>query len=179
VHPLAPRHAFAIAARSAANSQLARLRAPPSLPDVATEHAAAGKPPDATRRARHRLVHLRSPQANNAKEDAKRTLEGLEEDGKGGFRVRAAVIGGTGTVVDAVVGNTLGRVGKLAQEAVLGAVPVEAIEGSFQETKERGAAEAGAAAGAATLDELEQKIEDTLLAGELQARAELASKRGP
>mmetsp|Transcript_47000 Transcript_47000/g.151742 ORF Transcript_47000/g.151742 Transcript_47000/m.151742 type:complete len:542 (-) Transcript_47000:200-1825(-) len=117
--------------------------------------------------------------ANNAKEDAKRTLEGLEEDGKGGFKVRAAVIGGTGTVVDAVVGNTLGRVGKLAQEAVLGAVPVEAIEGSFQETKERGAAEAGAAAGAATLDELGQKIEDTLLAGELQARAELASKRGP
>ena len=60
-----------------------------------------------------------------------------------------------------------------------GTVPVEAIEGSFQETKERGAAEAGAAAGAATLDELGQKIEDTLLAGELQARAELASKRGP
>jgi len=130
-------------------------------------------------RAASTRLHLRLPQANNAKEDAKRTLEGLEEDGKGGFKVRAAVIGGTGTVVDAVVGNTLGRVGKLAQEAVLGAVPVEAIEGSFQETKERGAAEAGAAAGAATLDELGHKIEDTLLAGELQARAELASKRGP
>ena len=130
-------------------------------------------------RAASTRLHLRVPQANNAKEDAKRTLEGLEEDGKGGFKVRAAVIGGTGTVVDAVVGNTIGRVGKLAQEAVLGAVPVEAIEGSFQETKERGAAEAGAAAGAATLDELGQKIEDTLLAGELQARAELASKRGP
>ena len=36
------------------------------------------KPPAASTR-----LHLRLPQANNAKEDAKRTLEGLEEDGKG------------------------------------------------------------------------------------------------
>ena len=75
--------------------------------------------------------------AMNAKEEAKRTLEGLEDDGKGGLKVRAAVIGGAGTVVDAVVGNTIGRAGKLAQEKLLGGQVQEALQGSFQETKSR------------------------------------------
>ena len=61
-------------------------------------------------------------------------MEGLEDDGKGGFKVGAALIGGTGTVVDAVVGNTIGRAGKIIQNKVLGGMVNEALEGSFQTT---------------------------------------------
>jgi hypothetical protein len=53
------------------------------------------------------------------------------------LHARAAVIGGAGTVVDAVVGNTIGRAGKLAQEKLLGGQVQEALQGSFQETKSR------------------------------------------
>ena len=96
--------------------------------------------------------------ANNAKEEAKRTLEGLEEDGQGGFRVRAKVIGGTGSVVDAVVGGTIGRAGKLAQDKLLGGHVKEALEGSWQET----VSTRPAPARKSSLDELDERIEHAL-----------------
>ena len=71
------------------------------------------------------------PQASNAKQDAKRKLEGLEP-GPGGVGVK--VVGGAGTVIDAVASNTIGRAAKLAQDKLLGAMVDEALEGSFQET---------------------------------------------
>jgi len=76
--------------------------------------------------------------AMNAKEDAKRTLEGLEPEGTGSKvplkSLGAKVLGGTGFAIDAVAGNTVGRAGKLVQEKLLGGMVDEALEGSYQET---------------------------------------------
>jgi len=91
--------------------------------------------------------------AMNAKEEAKRTLEGVKPaDGGTASILGSKVLGGTGYLVDTVAGNTLGRVAKLAQDKLLGNVPVEAVEGTFQETKEKGANAA----------ETERKLEDVL-----------------
>jgi len=70
---------------------------------------------------------------NNAKQDAKRSLEGLERDGGGKLRVKT-IGGAAGYAIDAVAGNTIGRVGKIAQEKLLGKMVDEALQGSFQET---------------------------------------------
>ena len=97
----------------------------------------------------------------NAKEDAKRSLEGLNADGSVGKKV----LGGAGAVVDTVAGNTVGFVAKLAQDKLLGDVPEEAVEGSYQETIDRRRAKESTEAD----DELMQKVEGALLTSELQA----------
>ena len=103
-------------------------------------------------------------QAMNAKEEAKRTLEGIPaREGVMRAGLGGKVLGSTGYVVDAVAGNTVGRVAKLAQDRLLGHIPTEAVEGSFQETKEKDAAEAEVEKDA---DELQRKLDDALLAGE-------------
>ena len=68
----------------------------------------------------------------NAKEEAKRMtpMEGNVAAG-----VAGRVAGTAGTVADVVVGGTLGTVVKAAQSALLGEVPDEAKEGSFQSTE--------------------------------------------
>jgi len=117
--------------------------------------------------------------ANIAKEEAKRTLEGLEDDGKGGVKVRAKIIGGTASVVDAVVSNTIGRAGKLAQDKLLGGMVDEALEGSFQKTvdvkktkKPSRAQEMEPKDGPPRADDLAAVVEDKLLADSLQRRVD-------
>eukprot|EP00322_Chrysochromulina_rotalis_P001541 CAMPEP_0115855714 /NCGR_PEP_ID=MMETSP0287-20121206/14684_1 /TAXON_ID=412157 /ORGANISM="Chrysochromulina rotalis, Strain UIO044" /LENGTH=537 /DNA_ID=CAMNT_0003309875 /DNA_START=3 /DNA_END=1616 /DNA_ORIENTATION=+ len=92
--------------------------------------------------------------AQNAKEDAKRTLEGLEPDEAGASvpikSIGAKVLGGTGVAIDAIASNTIGRAGKLAQDKLLGGMVEEALEGSFQET-------ASAAEGKAALLKLKRE----------------------
>jgi len=63
--------------------------------------------------------------AMNAKEEAKRMKPGV-----------GVVAGSAGYVVDAVAGNTVGLVAKTLQDSLLGGLPVDAKEGSFQETAE-------------------------------------------
>ena len=130
--------------------------------------------------------------AMNAKEEAKRTLEGLEPDGAGGKvpikSLKGKVLGGAGIAIDAVAGNTVGRAGKLVQEKLLGGMVDEALEGSFQETAD---AEEGKAA--LRKQKMEQKMEaleivelpaadevdNNLLASSLQQRIdELAVETG-
>ena len=81
-------------------------------------------------------------QAMNAKEEAKRTLEGMApgEGSSGVTGIGGKVLGSTSYVVDSVAGNTIGRAAKLAQDRLLGGVPTEAVEGSYQDTLEKGAA---------------------------------------
>jgi len=110
--------------------------------------------------------------ANIAKEEAKRTLEGLEDDGKGGLKVRAKIIGGTASVVDAVVSNTIGRAGKLAQDKLLGGMVDEALEGSFQETVDVKTKKPSPAQKMEPEDELAAVVEDKLLADSLQRRVD-------
>jgi len=69
----------------------------------------------------------------NAKEEAKRTKTVGGATGAGG-KVVGTVLGGTGAVADAVVGNTVGLVARKAQDALLGGLPEEAVDGSYQET---------------------------------------------
>ena len=78
----------------------------------------------------------------NAKEEAKRTLEGMApgEGSSGVTGIGGKVLGSTSYVVDSVAGNTIGRAAKLAQDRLLGGVPMEAVEGSYQDTLEKGAA---------------------------------------
>jgi len=67
----------------------------------------------------------------NAKEEAKRMIP-VTGGVKGGA---AKVLGSTGLVADVLVGNTVGLVAKKAQDALLGSMPEEAVQGSFQETR--------------------------------------------
>lgn len=67
--------------------------------------------------------------ASNAKEDAKRMK--VAGDGIVGGKT-SKILAGTAKVADTLVGNTIGRAGKLAQRLVLGAVPDKAKQGSFQ-----------------------------------------------
>jgi len=95
--------------------------------------------------------------AMNAKEEAKRTLQGIKPVDQGiASALGGKALGSTGYVVDAIAGNTIGRVAKIAQDKLLGGLPTDAIEGTFQETKEK-RTEAGAS-------KLEQKVDDALLA---------------
>ena len=62
----------------------------------------------------------------NAKEEAKRMKPG------------PGVVGGAaGHVADAVLGHTIGFAAKKAQDLLLGELPEEAVEGSFQTTKSK------------------------------------------
>jgi protochlorophyllide reductase len=63
--------------------------------------------------------------AMNAKEEAKRMKPGV-----------GVVAGSAGYVVDAVAGNTVGLVAKTLQDTLLGGLPVDAKEGTFQQTVE-------------------------------------------
>ena len=108
--------------------------------------------------------------AMNAKEEAKRTLEGLE-DGMAGKKA----VGGVGLALDVVAGNTIGRATKLAQDKLLGGMVDEAVQGSFQQTvvekKGRKAKQAEAVDDtAASQEDTAAQVEDVLLAGELQQR---------
>jgi len=108
--------------------------------------------------------------AMNAKEEAKRTLEGLE-DGMAGKKA----VGGVGLAIDVVAGNTIGRATKLAQDKLLGGMVDEAVQGSFQQTvvekKGRKAKQAEAVDDtAASQEDTAAQVEDVLLAGELQQR---------
>jgi protochlorophyllide reductase len=68
-------------------------------------------------------------QAMNAKEEAKRMTE--MPGNVGGMSSK--IMAGTAKVTDTVVGGTIGRAAKGVQKLVLGSVPTEALEGSFQE----------------------------------------------
>ena len=104
----------------------------------------------------------------NAKEEAKRTLEGLEPGSKP--NLGGKLLGGAGYAIDAVAGNTVGRVAKFAQDKLLGDVPVDAVEGSFQETiddKPRTRAASPASSELSSQEEaadaaLMSKLEDTI-----------------
>jgi hypothetical protein len=78
--------------------------------------------------------------AMNAKEDAKRSLEGMGTPvdvvgTKKKATLRSKILGGVGATVDTVAGHTIGRATKLAQDKLLGGMPDEAIEGDlFEDT---------------------------------------------
>jgi len=114
---------------------------------------------------------------NNAKQDAKRSLEGLERDGGGKLQVKT-IGGAAGVAIDAVAGNTIGRVGKLAQEKLLGKMVDEALQGSFQETVVVGKSnnkQDGGAKDALSDDErdgLQQRIDD--LASDIKVEKSMA-----
>lgn len=118
-----------------------------------------------------------SAQWNNAKQDAKRSLEGLERDGGGKLQVKT-IGGAAGVAIDAVAGNTIGRVGKLAQEKLLGKMVDEALQGSFQETVVVGKSnnkQDGGAKDALSDDErdgLQQRIDD--LASDIKVEKSMA-----
>jgi len=111
--------------------------------------------------------------AMNAKEEAKRTLQGIKPaDGGIASRLGGKVLGSTGYVVDAIGGNTLGRVAKIAQDKLLGDLPTDAIEGTFQETKEKDPKGKGTRSSEAEAElELDQKVDNALLGDGLQIRA--------
>ena len=109
----------------------------------------------------------------NAKEEAKRTLQGIKPaDGGIASRLGGKLLGSTGYVVDAIGGNTLGRVAKIAQDKLLGDLPTDAIEGTFQETKEKDPKGKGTRSSEAEAElELDQKVDNALLGDGLQIRA--------
>jgi len=88
--------------------------------------------------------------AMNKKEEAKRTLHGIEP-AEGGLvsGLGGKVLGSTGYVVDAIGGNTIGRVAKIAQDKLLGDIPEDAIDGTYQQTKDRDSVDVDAEARAA------------------------------
>ena len=86
--------------------------------------------------------------------------------------MRAKIIGGTASVVDAVVSNTIGRAGKLAQDKLLGGMVDEALEGSFQETVDVKTKKPSPAQKMEPEDELAAVVEDKLLADSLQRRVD-------
>ena len=74
-------------------------------------------------------------------------------------------------IVQGVLGNTVGRVGKIAGRLLLGRVPDTALEGSFQEEKPNEDAapapkkiEVGTEESAKVIDELEDEIFDQVFA---------------
>lgn len=67
----------------------------------------------------------------NAKEEAKRMKAGPGIVGGIGSKA----LGATAKVADSVLGNTVGRVAKTAQGALLGELPTNAVQGSYHETK--------------------------------------------
>lgn len=112
--------------------------------------------------------------ANNAKQDAKRKLEGLEP-GPGGVGVK--VLGGTGKAIDAVASTTIGRAAKLAQDKLLGGMVDAALEGSFQEeVVEKRPSKWGQQE---RDDHSADKVENTLLAVDLQKRIDQLAKSTP
>ena len=68
----------------------------------------------------------------NAKEEMKRL-----QPGPGVVGGLTKVGGTTAAVADKVVTHTAGRVARMAQSKLLGALPTEAVEGSFQEEREK------------------------------------------
>jgi len=122
--------------------------------------------------------------AMNAKEEAKRTLAGIEApaeaEADGSARVAAKVgatlLGSTGMALDVVAGHTIGRAAKLAQDRLLGGMVNEALEGSYQETLDANVARAEAAAAAAAA---RRSAEGVTSGGALEERiAEVLSDGG-